>query len=46
LIHMMVELLGGMLGGSLLLCTIGWIRNQKVAEKERTVEKTASTPEA
>jgi hypothetical protein len=46
LIHMMVELLGGMLGGSLLLCTIGWIRNQKVAEKERTVEKAASKPEA
>jgi hypothetical protein len=45
LIQMMVELFGAALGGSLLLCTIGWIRNQKVAEKERTVEKAASEPE-
>jgi hypothetical protein len=33
LIHMMVELIGGALVGSLLLCSIGWIRNRKVAEK-------------
>ena len=45
-IHMMVELFGAVLGGSLMLCTLGWIRNQKVAENERTVEKAASTPEA
>jgi hypothetical protein len=45
LIHMLVELFGGTLGGSLLLCTIGWIRNQKVAGKERTVEKASSKPE-
>ncbi|MGF9763337.1 hypothetical protein AAII07_50220 [Microvirga sp. 0TCS3.31] len=46
LTHMMVELLGGMLSGSLLLYTIGWIRNQRVAEEERTVEKAVSKPEA
>jgi len=32
-IHMMIELIGGALGGAVLLCTIGWFRNQKVAEK-------------
>ena len=46
LIHMLVELFGGTLGGSLVLCAIGWGRNQKMAEKERTVEKTASRREA
>jgi hypothetical protein len=45
LTHMMVELVGGALGGSIVLCTIGWIRNQNVAEKERTVEKASSKPE-
>ena len=44
--HMLMELVGGMLGGSLLLCTIGWFRNQKVAKQERTVGKGASKPEA
>ena len=31
--HMMVEVFGAILGGSVLLCTIGWIRNRKMAEK-------------
>jgi len=45
-IHIPVELLGAMLGGSLLFYIIGWIRNRMMAEKERTVEKAASRPEA
>jgi hypothetical protein len=44
--HMMVELVGGMLGGSVLLRSIGWIRNQNVAKQERTAYKSASKPEA
>jgi hypothetical protein len=40
LMHIPMELFGATLGGSLLLLTIGWVRNQKV------VEKTASKPEA
>jgi hypothetical protein len=34
-IHMMVELIGGALGGAVLLCSIGWLRNQKMAAKGR-----------
>ncbi len=44
--HMMVELFGAALGGSLLFCTIGWIRNQNIAKQERTVHKATSKPEA
>ncbi len=42
LIHMLVELFGATLIGSLLLCSIDWVRNQKAAEKEHTVEKADS----
>ena len=44
-IHMMVELIGGTLGGAVLLCAIGWIRNQKVAEKGRREQKATPKPE-
>ena len=46
LTHIPVELFGAMLGGSLLLYTVGRIRNRMVAEKERAVEEAASKPEA
>jgi len=32
-LHMMVELIGASLGGSLLFCGIGWIRNQHIARQ-------------
>jgi hypothetical protein len=35
-----------MLGGSLLLCAIGWIRNQNIIKRERTANKAASKPKA
>ncbi|MBM6582767.1 hypothetical protein ILT44_21405 [Microvirga sp. BT689] len=41
-IHMMVELIGGALGGAVLICTIGWIRNKQVIEKGRREEKATS----
>ena len=44
-IHMMVELIGGTMGGAVLLCAIGWIRNQKVAEKGRREQKGTPKPE-
>jgi hypothetical protein len=44
--HMLVEMVGGMLGGSLLLCAIGWIRNQNIIKRERTANKAASKPKA
>jgi hypothetical protein len=43
--HMMVELIGGALGGAALLCTIGWIRNKQVTEKGRKEQKAISKPE-
>ncbi|MBL0404392.1 hypothetical protein JKG68_10460 [Microvirga aerilata] len=43
--HMMVELFGAALGGSLLFCAVGWIRNQNVAKQERTSHKAPSKPE-
>jgi hypothetical protein len=46
ILHMMVELLGASLGGSLLFCAIGWIRNQYVAKQERMVHRAAPKPEA
>jgi len=30
-LHMMVELISGALGGSVLLCAIGWFRNKRAA---------------
>ncbi len=42
--HMMVELIGGALGGSVLLCTIGWLRNKQAAEKRRREQKAISKP--
>ncbi len=44
--HMMVELFGAALGGSLLFCVIGWIRNQNIAKLDGTIHKAASKPEA
>ncbi len=41
-----VKLVAGMLGGSLLLCSIGWVGNQKVTGKVCTLEKAASKQEA
>ena len=43
--HMMVELIGGALGGAVLLCTIGWFRNKQAAEKGCREQKATSKPE-
>jgi hypothetical protein len=44
-IHMMVELIGGTLGGAVLLCAIDWFRNKQVVEKGRREQKATSEPE-
>lgn len=43
--HMMVELIGGALGGAVLLCAIGWIRDKQAVEKRRSEQKVISKPE-
>jgi sulfite exporter TauE/SafE len=43
--HMMVELVGGVLGGAVLLCAIGWFRNKQVTERRRKKQKAISKPE-
>jgi hypothetical protein len=34
-LHLMLELVGAMLGGALLLCALGWILNRQAVKKER-----------
>jgi hypothetical protein len=44
-LHMMVELIGGALGGAVLLCAMGWLRNKQLVEKTGGEQKATSKPD-